>query len=237
MYFPENSHSALLTDAQLETSAVVANNRMNRERALFGINSYQKELGIDLLAHLQSRAATEQTVRWIDICCGEANALRQAAEVLHTRDCWPQMHFEGLDLVGIFPPIPPVYAQNLHLKAGSVGDWQPQVQYDLVTCIHGVHYLGDKLGFIQKVLGQLKADGWFVFNLDFNNFKDAADRPMVAWWKQQCKQKGWRYDARRHLAHVSGRQDWAATWEYLGATDQAGPNYSGQAAVDSYYKV
>ncbi len=38
----------LLTDQQLASSPVVAYNRMNRERVLFGINSYQKELGLDM---------------------------------------------------------------------------------------------------------------------------------------------------------------------------------------------
>jgi len=33
-------HPALLTVAQLEQSAVVANNRMNRERMLWGVNNY-----------------------------------------------------------------------------------------------------------------------------------------------------------------------------------------------------
>jgi trans-aconitate methyltransferase len=173
----------LLSDAQLELSAVVANNRMNRERALFGINSYQKELGIDLLGLLAKRCDVGEEVRWIDVCCGTGNALLQAAAVLHARASWPQLYLEGLDLVGMFSPQPSHYGHHLQMQIGSVSDWQPQTDYDLVTCIHGVHYLGDKLGFIRKVLAHLKPDGLFVFNLDVHNFKDADGQSMEAWWR------------------------------------------------------
>jgi SAM-dependent methyltransferase len=227
----------LLTDQQLESSPVVANNRMNRERALFGINSYQKELGLETLSLLQKRAAAKQDVRWMDLCCGNGNALLQAAKTLHSTATWPHVYLEGLDLVGLFPPIPDGYRSQLRLQAGAVTDWQPSQPYDLVTCVHGIHYLGDKLGLIQKVLAHLKPNGLFAFNFDMHNFRDAQGQPMVAWWKGQCNQSGWTYDARRHLLQIHGRQDWPQTWQYLGASDEAGPNYSGQAAVNSFYQV
>ena len=48
----------LLTDDELERSAVVANCRMNRERDLVGSNGYDRELGFDPLEFLEERAAS-----------------------------------------------------------------------------------------------------------------------------------------------------------------------------------
>ena len=82
----EMKHPALLSRAQLERSTVVANSGMNRERVLWGVNSYQKELGhtrsaraMDILGFLTARAREYDTVRWVDLCCGTGNALIQAA--------------------------------------------------------------------------------------------------------------------------------------------------------------
>jgi len=49
----------LLSDAELERSAVVANCAMNRERQLSGVNSYARELGFDPLEFLTSRLADQ----------------------------------------------------------------------------------------------------------------------------------------------------------------------------------
>lgn len=233
---------ALLTTAQLEQSTVVANNRMNRERMLCGVNSYQHELGsgragaaIDLYGWLTAQANEHGGVRWMDLCCGSGNALIQSASALQTKGNSGDMRMEGLDLAGMFSAVPDPLKQMLHLQAGSVSDWLPKESYDLITCIHGLHYLGDKFGLLRKAMGCLKTDGLLVANLDLNNLKDAEGKPLRAWWMAECRRMGWKYDSRRHLLQVAGRQDWSRTWLFLGANDQAGPNYSGQAAVDSYY--
>jgi SAM-dependent methyltransferase len=229
--------SILLPTPQLEQSPVVANNRMNRQRVLFGINSYQKELGIDFLKFLQAQALKHPSVHWMDLCCGTGNALIQAAETLRAHPAGAKIILEGLDLVGMFSPVPQKVTKMLSLQIGSVFEWTPQVAYDLITCIHGVHYLGDKLGFLQKVLALLKPDGKLVINLDPNNLKDANGAPLVKWWKATCKTNGWHYNPRRHLLQIDGRQMFTGNWTYLGADDQAGPNYSGQPVVDSYYEL
>ena len=53
----------LLSDEELERSAVVANCRMNRERDLVGTNGYDKELGFDPLDVLKERARRRQAGR------------------------------------------------------------------------------------------------------------------------------------------------------------------------------
>ncbi|MFN8395643.1 MAG: methyltransferase domain-containing protein [Bacteroidia bacterium] len=224
----------LLDRKSLERSAVVANNRMNRERNLHGVNSYQKELGFDFLAWLRNRPGT---VHWMDLCCGKGNALIHAAHDLAGTSDASRIHLEGLDLVGMFSPIPEDIVYPPSLQIGSVAEWQPTVRYDLITCIHGIHYLGDKLGAIRHSLLQLKDDGLLAINLDPRNLKDENGNTLEAFWKSTIRQKGWTYNARRHLLMITGRQDWPETWQYLGADDQAGPNYSGQPVVDSYYQM
>ena len=73
----------MLDDARLERSAVVANNAMNRERGLAGVNSYERELGFD--------PATRAGEAWLDLCCGSGRALIQAAR--------PGLTLVGVDLV------------------------------------------------------------------------------------------------------------------------------------------
>ncbi len=88
----------LLDDDALERSPVVANSDMNRERRL---PAYRRELGVDVLALLRG---ADRVVRWLDLCCGTANALFEAAHALGDR-----AEIVGVDLVGYFagPPRPP----------------------------------------------------------------------------------------------------------------------------------
>jgi hypothetical protein len=44
-----------------------------------------------------------------------------------------------------------------------------------------------------------------------------------------------RYDARRHRIGRTGYREIAPAYTYLGADDRAGPNYTGQPAVNSFY--
>jgi hypothetical protein len=69
----------LLDDAALHASSVVANNAMNRERQLAGVNSYQRELGFSVLDFLVARAAGNGTAAWLDLCCGTGRALIQVS--------------------------------------------------------------------------------------------------------------------------------------------------------------
>jgi hypothetical protein len=64
----------LLDDETLERSAIVANCRMNRERALVGSNGYDKELGLNPLDLLRERSASGRRAAWLDLCCGTGRA-------------------------------------------------------------------------------------------------------------------------------------------------------------------
>ena len=45
------------------------------------------------------------------------------------------------------------------------------------------------------------------------------------------------YDTRKKLISIRRQQTITVPGRYLGADDRAGPNYTGQPAVDSYYEA
>src|ERR1700753_1700143 len=93
----------LLNPQELESSSVVANCAMNRERRLKGSNSYERDLGLDILTLLRG---FPPPVSWVDLCCGTGRALIEAAgELLQSGDT-PPFHIEGIDLAGVFNPNP-----------------------------------------------------------------------------------------------------------------------------------
>ena len=72
----------LIGEDALDNSPVVANCRMNREREITGTNSYTRDLHFDILAYLSERIREGREVAWLDLCCGSAPAIAQAARRL-----------------------------------------------------------------------------------------------------------------------------------------------------------
>src|SRR5271168_3766546 len=89
----------LLSDDELERSAVVANCRMNRERDLTGSNGYSKEVGFNPLDYLRDRRLPGHPVSWLDLCCGTGKALTEAAQVAQAEGL--DIDIVGVDLVGM----------------------------------------------------------------------------------------------------------------------------------------
>ena len=58
----------------------------------------------------------------------------------------------GVDPVDAFDPAP-APAPNLELICASVVSWAPTRAFDLVTCLHGLHYVGDKLAARLRAAG------------------------------------------------------------------------------------
>lgn len=143
------SRVPLLGPSQLEMSSVVANRRMNRERDL---RACRQELGCDPLAELRERGASN-SVAWLDICCGTGRALVAAAKQAGPETA---MAIDGIDLVDFFDPNP--FTGTLELHACAFERWLPRKRYALVTCVHGLHYAGDKLAWrhhFQSMWGRL----------------------------------------------------------------------------------
>ncbi|NRQ37763.1 methyltransferase domain-containing protein [Nonomuraea sp. NN258] len=241
-----------MDDATLETSPVVANCLMNRERRLPG---YRRELGVDVLSRLRAKAPAagakdaegpaagaapvvgaegpvsgmEGPVRWLDLCCGAGLALGEAAGLLAGHD----VEIVGVDLAGHFgcAPRPPL----LRLVTASVPAWAPEGVFDLITCVHGLHYVGDKLGVLAMAGRRLTADGLFVANLDLRAIRLPDGAPAGRRLTAALRAQGVTYDARAKRVSWTGPRDLVLPFRYLGADDRAGPNYTGQPAVDSHY--
>lgn len=219
----------LLGNADLERSAVVANCAMNRERQLAGVNSYERELGFNPLTVLvEAGRQAERPVGWLDLCCGTGRALIQAAGQLASAS---QAELVGVDLAGGFDPVPP--AAPLRLVTGSVLTWEPGRVFDLITCVHGLHYVGDKLAVLSRAATWLAPGGQFIADLDLASIKVAQDsgRRLAA----RLRAAGFSYNSRRHRITRIGPAQISLPYAYLGADDQAGPGYTGQDAVNSHY--
>ncbi|MCX5128128.1 hypothetical protein [Streptomyces sp. NBC_00347] len=102
----------LLPADALERTSVVANNTMNRERGLTGVNSYARELGLDPVARLLARGSAAPA--WLDLCSGEGRALREALPRLPAGAV-----LTGVDLVG--PPAGLPVPAGLELVTAPAG--------------------------------------------------------------------------------------------------------------------
>ena len=142
----------------------------------------------------------------------------------------------GIDLVGMFDR-QDADLSCLRLVEASLSTWSPDRHFDLITCVHGLHYIGDKLGLISRAASWLNKDGLFVANLDLSNVRISDDLVAARRIISDLRRVGLGYDRRRRLVTCQGRKAIELPYRYVGADDQAGPNYTGQPAVDSYYEV
>ena len=232
----------LLDDVALEASAVVANCAMNRERQLSGVNSYTRALGFNPLEAVTSRlgdseaagVGSDGSVEWLDLCCGSGRALAQAAWAVQRDGLAGRVRLVGVDLIDGFDAAPTV--PGLELVTASVTSWTPDRAFDLITCVHGLHYIGDKLAVLTRAASWLSDAGLLIADLDLASIRLPDGRPAGRRLAAQLRASGFTYDPRRHLVACRGARTVALPYTYLGADDRAGPNYTGQPAVHSYYR-
>lgn len=218
-------------DMRLEDSSLVANNAMNRERGLRGVNSYQRELGFDPLAWLSELARSEpgREVVWLDLCCGRGRALAEAASLVDP-ELKGRIRFVGVDLVELFDA-----ASGVEVVCASVARWVPEGRFDLITCVHGLHYVGDKLGVLARAAGWLSDAGRLQVDLELAAIRSRDSQPLTRRAAGALRAAGFDVDVRRHRVALHGRREVTLPFVYLGADPHAGPNYTGQPAVHSYY--
>ena len=228
----------LLSDDELEASAIVANCRMNRQRQLLGGNGYDKELGINPIEFLQE-LTTESIapIRWLDLCCGTGRALIEMAEHCQGSEFEDRIEIVGIDLVDYFFPVP-TSIKSLELKTASLSRWAPasSAKFDLITCVHGLHYIGDKLGLLERICGWLKPAGTFIGQLDLDNVRDQSGQKVAKILLQTFRKNEFDFCPRRRRLRSDGAKETSFEAEYLGGDDTAGPNFTGQPAVNSYYR-
>ena len=110
----------------------------------------------------------------------------------------------------------------------------PPRPVDLLTCVHGLHYVGDKLAALARLASWLAPGGRFVANFDaagvlFDGVP--AGRRLTS----LLRAAGFAYDSRNRRIACDGPRTLAVPVAYAGADPAAGPNYTGQAAVGSHY--
>lgn len=224
-----------LTEAELARSNIVSNSRMNRERKLEGPNSYAKELGFHPLEFLSERLRVQSRAAWLDLCCGSGRAMIDAARELKRRGVSEQVSLLGVDMVPMFVRIP-AELTSVQLVTASLPNWKCGDCFDLITCVHGLHYVGDKLGVIAQAAARLPPGGMFVAHLDPVNLRRADGGPLSRRPGSLFRRYGLEYDRRRRLLRCAAPKQIDFPWRYLGADDRAGPNSTGEEAVDSYYQ-
>lgn len=195
---------------------MVANRAMNRERRLAGRDGYSRVLGFGI-------PGLPPGARWLDLCCGSGRALLDAVEAR------PDLDITGVDLVGYFAAPRPV-----RFVTASITAWEPAAAFDLITCVHGLHYVGDKLGALLRAASWLRDGGVFVANFDITGVQAPGGARRVL---RALREGGFTYDSRAHRIRRDGLFAGALPFRYLGADDRAGPNYTGQPAVRSYYEL
>lgn len=223
-----------MTEGELETTSVVANRQMNRERELRGGNGYSRDLGFDAVSWLASR----ESPSWLDMCCGTGRALLQANAELGAT-----CHIVGVDLVDFFWS--GAQQSGISFVVSPVRHFAPAERFNLITCVHGLHYVGDKLGALRHLRSLLKPGGLFVAHLDLNHvlINDVA-RPR--WTARLLREAGFSWNARRHLISASfdssqplgprqSASSSSSSWPVFLGARLAGPNYTGQPAVESCY--
>ena len=208
-----------MNEDELERTSVVANCVMNRQRGLEGPNSYEKELGFSIRDYMSKCDAPS----WLDLCCGEGRALEAASGL------------GGFRLVGV-DLVERGRAQGVEWHTTSLRGFETAEKFDLVTCVHGLHYLGDKLGALEKISGWLKPEGEMYTHIDLSHLfisgKKSAARTILA----EVRGASLEYSRSRHLIYgcPSRKLDFGLSFEK--ADPAAGPNYTGQPAVGSYYR-
>lgn len=215
---------------ELAASPVVANCRMNRERELSGGNSYTRDLCLNPVEFLTSRLEDQQSVCWLDLCCGRGRALITAARQF--AESGTEVKITGVDLVGMFDAVD---VPNLTLVESAVEDWEPAHSYDLITCVHGLHYVGDKIGAVSRAVSWLTETGRFRAHLDSQNLRHLQYQGFGRVIVRHLRESGLEFDARRKIIGCAQKCHVSVPWIYLGADDEAGPNFTGQSAVNSWY--
>jgi hypothetical protein len=88
---------------------------------------------------------------------------------------------------------------------------------------------------LERAASWLAPGGRLVADFDAESIRDGSGRPAARRIVPMLRAAGWEYDARRKRVRCVGPRRLKFAASYLGADDTAGPNYTGQPAVISYY--
>ena len=224
----------MLRPDELLSSPAIANATMNRGRGLGGVNSYERDLRVSLTDFLAARVRERGHALWYDACCGQGRALMEAATQFQATDWGHTVRIVGVDLVDMFTP---ERAPGVTLIAADVAAFRPDRPADLITCVHGLHYLGDKLGFLEAAYAILAPGGLLLAHLDPDNL--CALESSVSVWRQAARRaakSGVPIVIKGHVLRIE-KANAPLTFglTYQGATVSERPNYTGITVIDSWY--
>lgn len=224
----------MLPADELLSSPVVANATMNRGRGLSGVNSYERDLRFSLTDCLAGRVRACGKALWYDACCGEGRALAEAGTQFAASEWGRQVQIIGVDLVAMFTA---EQRPNVTLLAADVAAFTLERPADLITCVHGLHYLGDKLGFIQHAYAMLALGGLLLSHLDPENLRAAGAGASV--WRQAVRhaaKSGIALDLKGHVLRIVRTEaPLSFGFTFQGATVSERPNYTGITVIDSWH--
>lgn len=143
--------------------------------------------------------------------------------------------FQGIDLVDTI-----IRREHLtgiiDFQFLSIVNWTPSQHFDLITCCHGLHYIGDKLQVISTAINSLTAEGLFIAQLDLKNI-NIQGKDSLPFLKRKFNKYSVAFQSRNNLLRREGNAEIDFGLHFLGADDNSGPNYTGQEAVTSYYAI
>lgn len=198
---------------------------MNRERGFRGGNSYESDLFLDISRIIESSSREEFT--WLDVACGTGRALIEAKRM------FPDINIQAIDLVDFRDP--DFENSAIGFFEGSVSDFETKIRFDLITCVHGFHYFGDKLGILSKLVGLLDEKGVFLANFDQTSIRSSTNRSLSDECVNYLTRSKVHFDTGTRVVKCIGPRCIRFPYSYLGSDDSVGPNYTGQNAVNSFY--
>jgi len=225
----------LKQENELIESSIVVNSRMNRSRTSVGVNSYQRELKFNLEEFLLEKLNKYGKCSWLDICCGEGNAMMDFSKKLKKQGYHDHLHFVGLDLIDVEVIDELKDCAFLNIISNSMVEYELRNHFDLITCVHGLHYIGDKIAVIIKAIENLTDEGFFIAHLDLSNIKIKNDNNKNE-FNKFFKSNGIKYQSKSKILSKQGPAKIENKFHFLGADDDFGPNYTGQDSVLSFYE-
>jgi SAM-dependent methyltransferase len=81
----------------------------------------------------------------------------------------------------------------------SAERWETAERFDLVTCVHGLHYIGDKLGLLRRASGWLRDGGLVMAHLDYRNLRINGRRSSGGQIGKDLRRIGVRFVSGKHL--------------------------------------
>lgn len=108
-------------------------------------------------------------------------------------------------------------SRSLTLIEPSLSTWNPEGEFDLITCIHGLHYIGDEQGLISRACSWLNQNGLFVASLDCGNLRLTPGGSSSRVFAKELRQAGGEYPSNKRLISCEGHRRLSLPFVYIGA--------------------